>query len=120
VTRRIDDRLPGAWIPDPAQPDAERWASMEISPAGWLRFIVHDDGKIQRLEHDYVAPQVGTLEVRENDGTTTRQTYRLEEPGPVLILDGRRFLRAVDPADRPWPASTASAGGAPGDPERSP
>lgn len=79
---------------------------MEISPAGWLRFIVHDRGEIRHLEHDYVVPHDGTLEIREDDGTTTRQTYRLEEPGPVLTVDGRRFVRAVDPAARPWPATT--------------
>jgi hypothetical protein len=111
VTRRIDDRLSGAWIPDPAQADAERWASMEISPAGWMRFIVHDRGGIQRLEHDYVVPQDGTLEVREEDGTATRQAYQLEEPGPVLILEGRRFVRAIDPADRPWPELTEPPAG---------
>ncbi len=111
MTRRIDDRLAGAWIPDPAQADAERWASMEISPAGWLRFIVLDGGEIQRLEHDYRVPEDGTLEVREDDGTMTLQAYRLEEPGPVLVLDGRRFVRATDPTARPWPASTAGEGG---------
>ena len=103
MSRRIDDRLAGGWIPDPDQPDAERWASMEISPAGWLRFIVLDGGEIQRFEHDYSVPQDGTLEVREEDGKVTRQAYRLEEPGPVLVLDGRRFVRAIDPTARPWP-----------------
>ncbi|HEY7942847.1 MAG TPA: hypothetical protein VID25_12970 [Candidatus Limnocylindrales bacterium] len=107
MSRRIDDGLAGAWIPDPAQPDAERWASMEISPAGWLRFIILDGGTIRHLEHDYSVPDHGTLEVREDDGTLTRQVYRLEEPGPVLILDGRRFIRAIDPTDRPWPAIPA-------------
>ncbi len=107
MSRRIDDRLAGAWIPDPDQPDADRWASMEISPAGWLRFIVLDGGDIQRLEHDYSVPDDGTLEVREDDGTVTRQAYQLEEPGPVLVLHGRRFVRAIDPTARPWPATAA-------------
>ena len=53
-------------------------------------------------------PDDGTLEVREDDGTVTRQTYRLEEPGPVLVLDGRRFVRAIDPTARPWPATAAA------------
>ena len=107
MSRHIDDRLAGAWIPDPEEADAERWASMEISPAGWLRFVVLDEGRVQRLEHDYRVPQEGVLEVREDDGTLTRQAYRLEEPGPVLILDGRRFVRAVDPTARPWPAQAS-------------
>jgi len=110
MSRRIDDRLAGGWIPDPGQPEAERWASMEISPAGWLCFIVLHGGGIRRLEHDYTVPDDGTLEVREDDGTVTRQVYRLEEPGPVLVLDGRRFVRAIDPTVRPWPASVVTDG----------
>ena len=76
MTRRIDERLSGGWIPDPTQADAERWASMEISPAGWLRFLVRDGDGIRHVEHEYAVPEDGTLEVREDSGKLTRQHKR--------------------------------------------
>jgi len=105
MTRRIDERLCGSWIPDPAQPQAERWASLEISPAGWLRFLVRTPAGPRSLEHEYRVPSSGRLRILEADGHWTEQPYAIEA-GPRLVLGARRYVAAADPTDRPWPTET--------------
>jgi hypothetical protein len=103
MTRQVDERLCGIWIPDPSQAQAERWASIEISPAGWLRFIVRSLSGPGLVEHEYRVPSPGRLSVLEADGRWTHQRYSVED-GPILILGARRYVTAADANDRPWPA----------------
>jgi hypothetical protein len=108
MTRLVDERLFGSWIPDPGQADSERWASMEISPAGWFRFVVREGPGLRTVEHEYRVPSAGNLRIEETDGTWTEQRYTVDD-GPVLVMGGRRFVPALDPAARPWPAAVAEA-----------
>jgi len=104
---QVDDRLLGSWVPQVGEADGEDAPSWVFEEAyAWRRTRQLDGPRMDPMAYRVVG--AGRLLMRSRDqltgrfaGALTPWTYRFDSES--LVLGNRRYTRADDADDRPWP-----------------
>jgi hypothetical protein len=95
-----DERLYGAWVPDPDQDDYPYISSRRFA-AGACWYIVRLPD-LRLTQGAYRVTRGHRLVIRFGDGRLSSTSVRFDPDG-TLVLGGIRYLSSADPDAREWP-----------------